>query len=248
MRHQSIWLTGLLLAFVIFFSFSLPASDKKGKIKPASKAVASRADSSESVSDLYNAMGLAARGLDRDIFNRAWQGFIKLNAQQLVKNPVLSIVDLSQPSCQKRLYIIDMINKQLLVNTLVAHGRNSGYTVASKFSNKPESLQSSLGFYITGSTYLGSNGYSLRLTGLEKGFNDQAENRAIVMHGAAYVNENIAKKTGRVGRSWGCPAVPEKEHKQIINLVKNGSCLFIYAPQKQYLAQSVFSTANSNQL
>ena len=140
-----------------------------------------------------------------------------------------------------RLYIIDMVANKLVINTLVAHGRNSGETMASNFSNKPESLQSSLGFYLTGETYEGNNGYSMRLKGLEKGFNDQAESRAIVMHGAPYVNESFAQKMGRIGRSWGCPAVSLKEHQQIINLIKNGSCLFVFAPQKQYLAHSVLA-------
>jgi hypothetical protein len=126
----------------------------------------------------------------------------------------------------------------LLVNTYVAHGRNSGDVTANRFSNTPSSLQSSLGFYITENTYVGNNGYSLRLKGVEKTFNDKAMERAIVMHGAPYVNEQLAKSTGRIGRSWGCPAVSMQEHKQIIDMLKGGSCLFIYAPQKEYLASS----------
>jgi hypothetical protein len=144
--------------------------------------------------------------------------------------------------------VIDMAARKLLINTLVAHGRNSGEAKAAHFSNIPESLQSSLGFYVTGGTYQGNNGYSMRLFGQEKGFNDLAEKRAIVMHGAPYVNEDIARKTGRIGRSWGCPAVSLKEHQQIINTIKNGSCLYLFAPEQQYLAKSLLSNDNTAML
>ena len=123
--------------------------------------------------------------------------------------------------------------------------KNSGDAMAYQFSNTPSSLQSSLGFYITENTYIGNNGYSLRLKGMEKSFNDKAMLRAIVVHGASYVNEQLAKSTGRIGRSWGCPAVSIQEHKQIIDLLKDGSCLFIYAPQKDYIASSKFIKAIS---
>jgi hypothetical protein len=195
--------------------------------------------------NVYALLGLEVKGLAKDVFLKAWNGFEKLNSSGLVKKPVLAIADMSQRSCNKRLYIIDMVKRKLLVNTLVAHGKNSGDAVATRFSNISESLQTSLGFYITGDTYQGNNGYSMRLQGLEKGFNDLAESRAIVMHGAPYVNESIAK-SGRIGRSWGCPAVSQKEHRTIIDLVKNGSCLFVYAKEKKYLAQSALAKSNTN--
>ncbi|CAN5450858.1 murein L,D-transpeptidase catalytic domain family protein [soil metagenome] len=241
MTKKTLWLTGLILMFVFSFAVDIPADEtcKSTANKPAVYSNQNLlADSNNNAKTLYESLGLAAKGLGWETFKKAWHGFAKLNQEGFIKNPVLTIADMSQPSCHKRLYIIDMLSKQLLINTLVAHGRNSGDVNAARFSNTPESLQSSLGFYITGCTYDGHNGYSMRLKGMEKGFNDQAENRAIVMHGAPYVDEDIARKTGRIGRSWGCPAVSLKEHQQIINLVKNGSCLFVFAPEKQYLAKS----------
>ena len=126
----------------------------------------------------------------------------------------------------------------MLFNTYVAHGQNSGKEFANRFSNAPESFQSSLGFYETSETYQGKNGYSMHLTGLEKGINDKADQRAIVMHGAPYVSENYIHSQGYIGRSWGCPAVPEKHNKPIIDRIKNGTCLFIYAGNKTYSRKS----------
>ena len=244
MKKKSVWLTGLILIFVFFFAMGIPTKTRqKNNLQVQKKSVSgiSSADTLNPGKKLYLALGLAAKGLQWETFSKAWKGFTRLTEEGLIKNPLLSIVDMSQPSFKKRLYIIDMVANKLVINTLVAHGRNSGETMASNFSNKPESLQSSLGFYLTGETYEGNNGYSMRLKGLEKGFNDQAESRAIVMHGAPYVNESFAHKMGRIGRSWGCPAVSLEEHQQIINLIKNGSCLFVFAPQKQYLAHSVLA-------
>jgi hypothetical protein len=150
----------------------------------------------------------------------------------------MAIVDFSQPSSHRRLYILDMKNYKVLFNTLVAHGRNSGKEWASSFSNKPSSYKSSPGFYITGDTYIGSNGFSLRLNGIEKGINDKAFARAIVMHGADYVSESYIAAQGYIGRSQGCPAVPAEEVYPIINTIKNGTCLFVYVPDKHYVSRS----------
>ena len=133
-----------------------------------------------------------------------------------------------------------MKNYKVLFNTLVAHGRNSGVEYARSFSNKHSSYQSSPGFYTTGNTYQGSNGYSLKLNGLEKGINDNALERTIVMHGADYVSQGIANARGWIGRSWGCPAVPVKYAVPIIEKVKNGTCLFIYSPESNYVSRSNF--------
>ncbi len=172
------------------------------------------------------------------LYRLAMIGYHKLSAAQKLSRQLLTIVDFSKPSSEKRLFIIDMANQKVVYYTLVAHGRNSGEKMATRFSNLDATHQSSLGFYVTGSTYTGSNGYSLKLKGLEPGFNDKAESRAIVMHGAPYVSEQVIKNTGRLGRSWGCPAVSQREHQKIIDLIKGGSCLFIYAPQPEYLASS----------
>jgi hypothetical protein len=252
MKKTTVWISVLTLLFLISAAAFKPAfSEKKpdrDKMEHVIHASVIQADSSYSISGLYEKLALASKGLTFETFQLAMNGYQKLNSKGFITNPILTIADMSQPSCQKRLYVINMQAQKVLINTLVAHGRNSGLAKAANFSNTPESLQSSLGFYITGGTYQGSNGFSMRLKGMEKGFNDLAENRAIVMHGAPYVNEDIAKKTGRIGRSWGCPAVSVKEHQQIINLVKNGSCLFVFAPMKQYLAHSAFAATGNNSL
>jgi hypothetical protein len=178
--------------------------------------------------------------LNTSVYKLALQGYHKLSVAQKITRQLLTIVDFSKPSSEKRMFIIDMAKQEILFYTYVSHGSNSGEKMATRFSNTDATHQSSLGFYLTGATYMGGNGYSLKLKGLEPGFNDKAESRAIVMHGAPYVSETVIKNTGRLGRSWGCPAVSKKEHKQIIDLVKGGSCLFIYAPQKDYLAASSF--------
>ncbi|GMQ31574.1 hypothetical protein Aconfl_42190 [Algoriphagus confluentis] len=153
---------------------------------------------------------------------------------------ILTLIDFSLPSTERRLWIIDLVEEEIVLNTVVAHGRNSGNLMAEKFSNRPESYQSSLGFYKTGETYIGKHGYSLRLDGLEEGFNDQARSRAIVIHGADYAREEFAKVSGRLGRSLGCPAVPSELSKEVIDLIKDGSLLFIFADQEEYLQQSAF--------
>lgn len=193
----------------------------------------------DSTNSLHKYAGTSPhQALSANIYQLALHGYQKLDAAKKIAKPILTIVDFSKPSTEKRLFIVDMRSGKVLVHSLVAHGRNSGEKVATQFSNTDASHQSSLGFYITGDTYNGGNGYSMKLKGMEAGFNDKAEKRAIVMHGAPYVNENIIKNTGRLGRSWGCPAVSEKEHKMIIDLIKQGSCLFIYAPQQQYISSS----------
>lgn len=199
-----------------------------------------------SVADaLYEKAGLAATGIKKQVFKRAYQGYLELKQKGQLTKSLLTIADMSRPSGEKRLLIIDVEKQVLVKQTYVAHGRNSGDVLPTKFSNIPSSLQSSLGFFVTKETYEGNNGYSMRLNGVEKGINDKALDRAIVMHGAAYVNEALAKNSGRIGRSWGCPAVSMQEHREIIDLIKNGSCLFIYAPQQQYLSNSSLAKTNT---
>lgn len=131
-----------------------------------------------------------------------------------------------------------MRHKKLLFSSLVSHGKNSGGNYATSFSNENGSLKSSLGFFLTENTYQGKNGYSLVLNGLEKGINDRAKERAIVIHGAAYSNPSVIASSGRLGRSFGCPALPQAVSKPIINTIKGGSLLFIYANNQNYLAYS----------
>jgi hypothetical protein len=187
----------------------------------------------------YDSLHLDNMGLSKTAFTYAMKGFNYLLQQgKVAKDNIISIVDFSQPSSRKRLFVIDLNNFRVLYNTYVAHGVNSGKEYANQFSNTPESNKSSLGFYETKNTYLGGNGYSLRLAGLERGINDNAEKRDIVIHGAGYVDEALIRSQGYIGRSWGCPALPEKLHKPIIDKIKNGSCLFIYSENNAYLKKS----------
>ncbi|MDO9376514.1 MAG: murein L,D-transpeptidase catalytic domain family protein [Ferruginibacter sp.] len=188
---------------------------------------------------LYDSLKLGTIGLGRQVFDYAMRGFNYMKEQgSFTNDDVISIVDFSKPSSQKRLFIIDVKNYKLLFNTYVAHGMQSGKEFAEQFSNVPESNKSSLGFYETLGTYIGGHGYSLRLQGLERGINDNANRRDIVIHGAEYVNEKLITSQGYIGRSWGCPAIPQKLHKPIINKIKDGTCLFIYSPDRKYLTRS----------
>lgn len=178
-------------------------------------------------------------GLTAEVFEIAYKGYYKLLDQGMAnRGDVLTIADFSKVSSQKRLYIINVEEGKILYHTLVAHGRNSGLQYATDFSNKPESFKSSLGFYVTMNSYYGDKGYSLKLKGVEKGINDRAYDRAIVLHGSDYVSAQFANNKGYIGRSLGCPSVPVKQSAGIINTIKNGSVLFIYHPDKKYREQS----------
>jgi hypothetical protein len=188
---------------------------------------------------IYDSLKLGEFGLNQKAFNYAWRGYLNLYEKGKITNPgYFSIADFSQSSRNKRLYIIDLQEMKIFMNTYVAHGRNSGGEFAKTFSNRPESHKSSLGFYITGKTYTGSHGLSLEIAGLEKGINDRASARRIVIHGANYVSDDFIESNPYIGRSYGCPAVPAEERDTIINTIKEGSCLFIYHPSKLYLNRS----------
>jgi len=211
----------------------------------AAKAAAQAARRAEmrmilaTASSIYEEMDLEDSGLSRKAFESAWTGYYKLRKKGLLhRSNILSICDFSQSSSNQRLYVIDVRNRRLLYRTYVAHGINSGEQFASSFSNQMESCKSSLGFYITKRTYSGANGMSLRIEGVDKGFNDNAAKRAIVIHGAGYVSKRILNKYGVMGTTFGCPAIPSEMTSQIIPVVKNGSCFFIYYPSKKYLSQS----------
>lgn len=183
---------------------------------------------------LYDSLQLGRMGLSRDALIYAYKGQQNLLREGKISNAsVLTVCDFSQPSDNKRMYIIDVKSFRVLLNTYVAHGRNSGETYAERFSNRPRSLESSLGFYVTGTTYFGKHGLSLRLSGEDRGYNDKAASRAIVVHGASYIGDEW--RGGKMGRSFGCPAVPARLAPKVIDLIKNGTCLFIYHPLKSYL-------------
>lgn len=183
---------------------------------------------------LYDSLHLGSI-LTYEAFEQAIIGYKTLPAKN---KDILTVIDFTLPSTEKRMYVLDMKNRKLLFHTIVSHGRNSGEKYATKFSNKHGSLQSSLGFYLTDATYQGGNGYSLRLSGLEPGINDQAMARAVVIHGADYCSENVIRSTGRLGRSYGCPALPRELNKPIIDRIKNGSLLFVYAGDEKYQTNS----------
>jgi hypothetical protein len=194
---------------------------------------------------LYDSLGLEALELSRAAYEHAVKGFLALEESGEIRNTsVLSIVDFSLPSNKKRLFVIDMDNGRLLFNTFVAHGRNSGGLMATRFSNRTNSLMSSLGFYLTGDPFIGQHGYSLRLEGIERGWNDHVNRRAIIIHPADYVSEEHIRQWGFLGRSEGCPAIPEELDQPIIDQIKGGSCLFVFAPNRRYLGQEThqFST------
>lgn len=222
----------IILLSIIFFiisALSFPIGTRESK-KDVSKIDFSPADCEL----LYEQMKLEEL-VQFDAFKAAYTGYKKLNKQN---NPLLTLIDFNLPSTEKRMYVLDMAKKEMLFVTYVSHGRNSGENYATSFSNRNGSHQSSLGFYRTGGTYQGGNGYSLLLDGLEEGINDQARPRAIVIHGADYCSEAVIRSSGRLGRSFGCPALPRELATPIINTIKGGSLLFIYAHQANYLAMS----------
>jgi hypothetical protein len=193
----------------------------------------------DSLSFLYDSLRLDSLNLTREAYLLAIKGFRNLQINGGLRNPdILTIVDFSLPSSRKRLFTIDVLSRKLLFNTYVSHGRNSGREHATRFSNEINSFQSSLGFYVTGKTYKGQHGYSLKLDGLEKGINDNAEPRGIVIHAADYVNERTIRKLGYIGRSLGCPALPVNLYRPIIKKIKDGSCFFVYGQDASYTSKS----------
>jgi hypothetical protein len=213
--------------------FLQPLSDSLLKSKTAEPPVTS----ASVLKSVYDSLHLNLKGLSNQAYDYAKQGLDKLIAEgRIINDSIISIVDFSQPSNIKRLFVIDLKNYKVLFNTLVAHGRNSGREIAASFSNQNESYKSSPGFYITSETYEGKNGYSLKLEGIEYGINNNAFERGIVIHGADYVSDNFVNMQGYIGRSQGCPAVPIAANRPIINTIKNGTCLFMYHPS--YISRS----------
>jgi hypothetical protein len=189
------------------------------------------------ISDVYSQIDFGkGQKLNPEVFNKAMVGYLNLQAAgKLNKNrQILSVADFTKSSTQNRLWIIDMKSKKVIYNTYVAHGQGSGMDIPTNFSNEDGTHASSLGFYVTSETYMGAHGNSLRLNGMDKGFNDAALARGIVMHAADYVSKSNIAGQGRLGRSWGCPAVAPELAQPIINLIKGGTCLFIYHSTPKY--------------
>ena len=216
------------------FAFARSATGNKLFFHPADSATKKIINSTHllpAIRSVYDSLHLSFAGLSQQAFDYAKKGLNKLIEEgRLLNDSIISIIDFSEPSNKKRLFILDLKNYKVLFNTLVAHGRNTGREWATYFYNQGSSFMSSPGFYITGETYEGKNGYSLKLEGIENGINDNAFDRGIVIHGADYVSDNFVNTQGYIGRSQGCPAVPVQASRPIINTIKNGTCLFIYHP------------------
>lgn len=189
----------------------------------------------------------AAPSADRKVIELAVSAVDCATVHGMNRSDRLAVIDYSLPSTQPRMWVFDLSSGRLLYKELVAHGRNSGDNYPQHFSNTLGSLQSSLGLFRTLDTYSGSNGYSLRMDGLEEGFNDKALERAIVMHGAPYVNPAMAKTQGRLGRSWGCPALRSGVARQVIDTLKGGQFIFSYYPDQRWLASSRYLNCKAGQ-
>jgi hypothetical protein len=210
----------------------VPAARKKvGVASAVSSAVGRAIDVEKAV----------AAGVSADVLMLALQATVcAARSGEIGFPPTLTLIDYSRPSVEPRLWTFDLSTGDLLFKELVAHGRNTGENLAKSFSNEMNSRQSSIGLFVTDEPYVGSNGYSLRLDGLDPGFNDRARARAIVMHGAPYVNAEIAARQGRIGRSWGCPALRADIARRVIDRIRGGSVIFSYYPDRDWLETSRF--------
>lgn len=192
------------------------------------------------VDQATKAISAQASNLDPRVLKLSLKAYQKALQQGVNSKPVLTIIDYSKPSAQRRLWVVDLRNNKVLFNTYVAHGRNSGGSVSTSFSNQPNSLKSSLGVFLTEDVYTGHDGYSMRIKGLERGINDNVYRRNVVFHGASYVSAQMARAKGMMGRSWGCMAVSRDIVKPLINTIRNKSLVFAYYPDHHWLKNSRF--------
>jgi hypothetical protein len=223
----------ILSSVLMLFSFDSSEMEMKGPVFNANNITASvvKSNIDANVEMVYKALDANKFELPKEeSFAEALKGFYLLKEKGLIKKDILTLVDFSLSSNIKRLWVIDLKNNEVLFQSLVAHGRNTGEEFATRFSNSAQSFQSSLGFYATGEIYKGKHGLSLKLDGLEKGINDRARERAVVVHGADYVSDSFIRGNKRLGRSQGCPAIPVELASEIISVIKDKSCLYIYHP------------------
>ncbi|TGD57739.1 murein L,D-transpeptidase catalytic domain family protein [Flavobacterium humi] len=222
----------LPLLLLFFMSF---APKTTNNTDPTLIASANSTNLAAKIEIVYNSLNANNFALPQiSCFKKAMEGFFVLKQKGIIQKDILTVIDFSMSSTKKRLWVIDLSSNTILYNTVVSHGMNSGGEFATNFSNSPSSNKSSLGFYATGETYNGKHGLSLKLDGLENGINSNARARAVVMHGASYANPSILKTQGYLGRSQGCPAIPEAVKDEIISVIKGKSCLFIYHPSRSY--------------
>jgi hypothetical protein len=245
----SLFLATPLAGPLLKSSAHLPAPSTMHRTAAVAASPLARFDAT--LRETYDRLGAEQQGLRFEVFQKAMTGYLNLRetGHLAASQQHLTVVDFDLPSTEKRLWVLDLANDKIVFHTLVAHGHNSGENGASQFSNTNESNMSSLGFYVTGHEYEGKHGHSLRLQGVDEGFNTNAFARSIVMHGADYVSESFIKQTGRLGRSLGCPALPLDQYAQIIDQVKGGSCLFLNKSNagytSKYLNQNVALAALS---
>ncbi|MBC8985165.1 murein L,D-transpeptidase catalytic domain family protein [Pedobacter sp. N36a] len=224
----------LALTLVNRESVSTPLASTAAVVKLTPDSIYNR-----HVTELYQSAHLAESGLIESVFEKAVTGFynLKKSGQLAAHKDILTIADFDQNSTKKRLWIIDLDKKKLLLNTWVAHGQRSGNDKATRFSNTNDSFQSSIGFYLTAEVYRGQHGKSLRLDGMDEGFNSNARKRSIVVHGADYVSQGTINALGRLGRSQGCPAVPPGLANQVIDSIEGGTVLFINVSDPYYTSR-----------
>lgn len=260
MKKHSFWILTLFFLVTAFtaiswisvkesHSASSEITDKSVlKTTPAvNEDVSAEEQFEQYISGVYNSAELGNSKLEYNVFKKAFIGYLNLKAGNLISaKELLTIVDFNKSSTQKRLWIIDLAKQKLLFNTLVAHGQGSGGDTPDKFSNLPNSHQSSLGFYVTSDIYHGKHGLSMKLDGMDKGFNTNAKERAVVIHGADYVSQQFVNQHGRLGRSHGCPALPVELTGKIIDNIKGKTTLFIAGPQTSYDSQYADQTVAMN--
>ncbi len=229
----------VLLLILSFSPNNLFFSETKNiKHNELSSNIKSNPETNEEL--IYNSLNTNKFALPKlESFKEALKGFYILREKGLVSKNILTLIDFSMSSNTKRLWVIDLTTNTILYNSLVAHGRNTGSEFATSFSNSAQSFKSSLGFYATGEIYSGKHGKSLKLDGLEKGINSNARERAVVIHGAEYVSNSFIQNNKRLGRSLGCPALPVELTNEIIQTIKDKSCLFIYYPSDSYKVASL---------
>ena len=246
MRKHIWWILCVFLAFATSFISWTPI--EKAKTENNKAASSAKEMFQQYVSTVYQTAKLQQAGLDINVFQKALTGYINLKlANKLPQNSsVITVVDFTRSSREKRMWIIDVVSNQLILNTLVAHGQGSGDDMANRFSNTNESHQSSLGFYVTDDVYFGKHGRSLRLDGLDAGFNSNARARAVVLHAADYVSQGAIAQLGRLGRSFGCPAVAPEVVNQVINTIKGKSMLFINGNDSRYISKYLNEELSAN--
>ena len=239
MKKTFWWIASALLALtVISVSFKSAVAYKTTvKADTLNIAKVTKVNRFETlVSNVYKSANLQGAGLDMGVFEKALTGFynLKLAHKLPLNSNILTVVDFNKPSREKRMWIVDLASQSLLLNTWVAHGQGSGDDLPDHFSNNEESHQSSLGFYVTDDTYIGKHGRSLRLNGMDEGFNNKARARDIVVHAADYVCQNTINQLGRLGRSFGCPAVSPAVVNQVIGTLRGKTVLFINGSDSNY--------------